>query len=66
MALSIASAVSLRADEPLTPDRKVLSVTAARAIVAVAEAEAKSRGLGVVIVVVDGSSGSTRCVRRRE
>jgi hypothetical protein len=42
MALLIASAVSLRADEPLTLDRKILSVTVARAIVAVAE-ERRSR-----------------------
>ena len=37
-----------------------------KAAVERAAAEAKSRGLGVVIVVVDGPSGSTRCVRRRE
>jgi glc operon protein GlcG len=37
----------------LALEKKVLSLEAARRIVAAAEAEAKARGLGVVIVVVD-------------
>ncbi len=41
------------AEEPLALDKKVLSLSAARKIVAASEAEAKARGLGVVIVVVD-------------
>ncbi|HLE69749.1 MAG TPA: heme-binding protein, partial [Vicinamibacteria bacterium] len=41
------------AEEPLALDKKVLSLAAARKIVAASEAEAKARGLGVVIVVVD-------------
>ena len=39
--------------DPLTIDKKVLSLAAARQIVAAAEAEATARRLGVVIVVVD-------------
>jgi glc operon protein GlcG len=39
--------------EPLTADKKVLTLAAARRIVSAAEAEAARRGLGVVIVVVD-------------
>jgi glc operon protein GlcG len=44
---------SAGADDALLLEKKVLSLSAARKIVAAAEAEAKSRGLGVVIVVVD-------------
>lgn len=40
-------------DPPLTLDKKVLSLAAARRIVAAAEAEARARQLGVVIVIVD-------------
>jgi glc operon protein GlcG len=43
------------AGQALTLDRPVLSLAAARKIVAAAEAEAATRGVGVVIVVVDGS-----------
>lgn len=39
--------------DPLILDKKVLSLAAARKIVAAAEAEARARNLGVVIVVVD-------------
>jgi glc operon protein GlcG len=39
----------------LTLDKKVLTLAAARTIVAASEAEATRRGLGVVIVVVDDS-----------
>jgi glc operon protein GlcG len=41
------------AEERLTLDKKVLTLHAARKIVAAAEADAERRGLGVVIVVVD-------------
>lgn len=41
------------AEEPLALEKKVLSLAAARKIIAASEAEAKARGLGVVIVVVD-------------
>jgi glc operon protein GlcG len=42
-----------RAQESVTLDKKVLSLAAARKVIAAAEAEATSRALGVVIVVVD-------------
>jgi glc operon protein GlcG len=51
-ALTLAGATSLGASQ-LTLEKKVLSLAAARTIVAAAEAEAKARGVGVVIVVVD-------------
>lgn len=44
---------SLHGDSGLTRDKKVLTLSGARQIVAAAEAEANRRGLGVVIVVVD-------------
>ena len=43
----------LHGDSGLTRDKKVLTLSGARQIVAAAEAEANRRGLGVVIVVVD-------------
>ena len=43
------------AAENLTLDRPVLSLAAARRIIAAAEAEAAARGVGVVTVVVDAS-----------
>ena len=62
--LTISAAVATaRADEPLTLDRKVLSLAAARKIVAAAEAEAKARGLGVVIVVVDDAGNIIELTR---
>ena len=55
-ALTTLSLVSLAsAGQDLTLERRVLSLTAARKIVAAAEAEAAARGVGVVIVVVDSS-----------
>jgi len=51
--LVLAGAVSTRGEEPLAIEKKVLSLAAARKIIAAAEAEAKARGLGVVTVVVD-------------
>ena len=53
VALLCASAVY--AGQGLTLERRVLSLAAARKIVAAAEAEAIARGVGVVIVVVDSS-----------
>ena len=44
-----------QSDTRLTLDKKVLTLSAARRVVAAAEAEATKRGLGVVIVVVDDS-----------
>ncbi len=41
------------AQDAVTVEKKVLSLAAARKIIAAAEAEAKARALGVVIVVVD-------------
>jgi glc operon protein GlcG len=43
----------LLGQDAVTIEKKVLSLAAARAIIAAAEAEAKARALGVVIVVVD-------------
>jgi glc operon protein GlcG len=43
----------LHAGDQITLDRKVLSLAAARTIVAAAEKEATARGVGVVVVVVD-------------
>lgn len=47
--------LAAQSDPALTVDKKVLTLAAARKIVAAAEAEATNRGLGVVIVVVDDS-----------
>jgi glc operon protein GlcG len=44
-----------QSDTSLTLDKKVLTLSAARKVVAAAEAEATKRSLGVVIVVVDDS-----------
>jgi glc operon protein GlcG len=44
-----------RAGGPAVLDRRVLSLEAARRIVAAAEREAQARGVGVVIAVVDSS-----------
>jgi glc operon protein GlcG len=44
---------SAQSGPALTQDKKVLTLAAARTVVAAAEAEATRRGLGVVIVVVD-------------
>ena len=55
-ALAVASAqLTAQSGPGLTLDKKVLTLAAARTIVAAAEAEATRRGLGVVIVVVDDS-----------
>ena len=57
-AVALATAVTAAAgyaSDGLVIDRHVLSLAAARRIVAASEAEAKARGVGVVIVVVDSS-----------
>ena len=59
----VASIVPVTAQDPLTLDKKVLSLAAARAIVAGAEAEAKARRLGVVIVVVDDTGNVIQLTR---
>jgi glc operon protein GlcG len=41
------------AEEPLALEKKVLSLAAARKIIAASEAEARARKLGVVVAVVD-------------
>lgn len=51
--LLASTTLGTQAQESLTLDKKVLSLAAARKIVAAAEAEARARTLGVVIVVVD-------------
>jgi glc operon protein GlcG len=53
LALLMPAVGAARGAAPQTLDKKVLSLAAARAIVAAAEAEAKARGVGVVTVVVD-------------
>jgi len=58
-----AVAPTANASEPLTLDKKVLSLAAARTIVAAAEIEAKARGLGVVIVVVDDAGNIIELTR---
>jgi glc operon protein GlcG len=59
----IGTAIGVRADDSLVLDRKVLSLAAARMIVAASEAEAKKRGLGVVIVVVDPAGNVIQLTR---
>ena len=51
----VGSHPAAQSDIALTQDKKVLTLSGARTIVAAAEAEATRRGLGVVIVVVDDS-----------
>jgi glc operon protein GlcG len=53
------------AAESITLDRPVLSLAAARTIIAAAEAEAAARGVGVVTVVVD-SSGAVIALSRMD
>ena len=63
LAFVAAASLSVRADEPVTLEKRVLSLAAARAIVAAAENEARSRGLGVVIVVVDDAGNIIQLTR---
>jgi glc operon protein GlcG len=58
-----ATSVGVRAEDPVVLERKVLSLAAARRIVAASEDEAKKRGLGVVIVVVDPSGSVIQLTR---
>ena len=53
--VAVGSQLFAQSDSGLTLDKKVLTLSAARRVVAAAEAEAAKRGLGVVIVVVDDS-----------
>jgi glc operon protein GlcG len=63
-ALAVAgSIVTGHATSQLVLDKRVLSLAAARKIVAAAEAEAKTRGLGVVIVVVDDAGNIIELTR---
>jgi len=52
---TVSSLTTTYAAQSLTLEKKVLSLAAARRIVAAAEAEANARGVGVVIAVVDSS-----------
>jgi glc operon protein GlcG len=52
---TLALSSTLTAGNGVTLDRPVLSLAAARTIIAAAEAEAAARGVGVVTVVVDSS-----------
>ena len=49
----VGSQLAAQAGPALTLDKKTLTLSAARRVVAASEAEATKRGLGVVIVVVD-------------
>jgi glc operon protein GlcG len=51
--LGVGSQLAAQAGPALTLDKKALTLSAARRVVAASEAEATKRGLGVVIVVVD-------------
>ena len=51
----LSSLTTADAEQGLVLEKKVLSLAAARKIVAAAEAEANARGVGVVIAVVDSS-----------
>lgn len=51
----LSSVTTASAEQGLVLEKKVLSLAAARKIVAAAEAEANARGVGVVIAVVDSS-----------
>jgi glc operon protein GlcG len=62
--LSFASPAS--PEEPLAVEKKVLSLSGARKIIAASEAEAKARGLGVVIVVVDDAGNIIQLSRMDE
>src|SRR4026207_498037 len=62
LAVSV-TAVGRRAEDPVVLERKVLSLAAARKIVAASEDEATKRGLGVVIVVVDPSGNVIQLTR---
>jgi len=55
--------MSGQAAAPVTLDRQVLSLAAARRIVAAAEAEAVKRGVGVVTVVVDSGGALIELAR---
>jgi glc operon protein GlcG len=52
---TLSSLTTAYAEQGLVLEKKVLSLAAARKIVAAAEAEANARGVGVVIAVVDSS-----------
>jgi glc operon protein GlcG len=57
------SMATVRANDAVVLEKKVLSLAAARAITAAAEAEARARGLGVVIVVVDDAGNVIQLTR---
>ena len=63
--LAILSFSAHAAGQSVTLERRVLSLAAARKIVAAAEAEAAARDVGVVIVVVD-SSGTLIALSRMD
>ena len=63
--LATGARAGAQTNEPLTLDKKVLSLAAARKIAAASEAAATARGLGVVIVVVD-DTGNIILVQRMD
>ena len=64
-ALAMVSVLTLTGvAQNLVLEKKVLSLAAARKIVAAAEAEANARGVGVVIAVVDSSGTIIELTRR--
>ena len=58
-----AAVMTAQTNEPLALDKKVLSLAAARKIIAASEVEAKARSLGVVIVVVDDAGNIIQLTR---
>jgi glc operon protein GlcG len=59
----LSSLTTAYAGQGLVLEKKVLSLAAARKIVAAAEAEANARGVGVVIAVVDSSGAIIELTR---
>jgi glc operon protein GlcG len=57
------AAASVHAEESLVLNKKVLSLAAARKVVAAAETAAKGRGVGVVVVVVDSTGNVIELTR---
>jgi glc operon protein GlcG len=62
-AVTLVAAAPVQAQEALALDKKVISLAAARKVIAAAEAEARARSLGVVIVVVDDAGNIVQLSR---
>lgn len=66
VSIVLLASANIEAEEPLALEKKVLSLAAARKIIAASEAEARTRGLGVVIVVVDDAGNIIQLSRMDE